>query len=166
MTVNVIHGLPIICTDIEINTFAAPAGTTCAEYMAPYFAAGAFGYLQTGADTSNCGYCRYSTGDQFTTGLGMNYSHRWRDFGLMWAYILFNAFLTVVLFYVFRIWKFKFGKGTSKTAGKAKQADDAVQHKIGEGGAGAAEVAGVAPRTDVRANVDNKSRGQSGTSGP
>lgn len=165
MTVNVIHGLPIVCTSIELNSFSAPPGTTCTDYMAPFFAAGGFGYLQTGADTTNCGYCRYADGDQFLMSLGMSYSHRWRDFGLMWAYILFNAFLTCALFYIFRVWKFKFGKGTSKAAGKTGQASDAVSRNIAQNGAGAAEMAAVAPRSDVKANVDSGIPGQAGHSG-
>lgn len=164
MTINLIHALPIVCKTTELNTFSSPPGTTCDDYLAPFFAAGGDGYLQTGSGTENCGYCRYTDGDQYAVGLGMEYSHRWRDFGLMWAYILFNMFLTALLFYLFRIWKFKFGKGTSKASGKTKQAADAIDDKTKAGGAGATEMAAVAPRT--AGNLDARNGGQAGTSGP
>lgn len=68
---------------------------------------------------------QYASGDQFLTTLGMSFSHRWRDFGFMIAYILFvrrclrpvvrsfvraeprplpqNVFLVYALTYLFQI---------------------------------------------------------------
>jgi ABC-type multidrug transport system permease subunit len=33
----------------------------------------------------------------------MSFSHRWRDFGLMWAYVLFNIAFCFVAFFLFTI---------------------------------------------------------------
>lgn len=168
LTVNVIHGLPIVCKDIEINTLTAPATQSCTEYMAPFFAAGGNGYLTASTTTEaggTCDYCRYADGDQYLAGIGMKYDHRWRDFGLMFAYVLFNMFFTALLFWLFRVWKFKFSRGTSKASGKSQQAADAIAEKTQAGAAGAAEVAAVAPRTDIQGGADSQVKGGGG-SGP
>lgn len=168
LVVNVLHGLPIVCTDIEVNTFTAPATQTCDAYMAPFFANGGNGYLTGSTSTAaggNCVYCRYATGDQYFETLGMKYDHRWRDYGLMWAYVVFNMFFIIFMFYIFRIWKFKFSRGASKSAGKTQQAADAVAEKTQAGAAGATEAAAVAPRSDVRGGADSEIKGGGG-SGP
>lgn len=169
LTVNVLHGLPIVCLDTEVNTFIAPETQTCTEYIEPFFAAGGNGYLTSSSSTAaggSCVYCRYSTGDQYLTGLSMNYDHRWRDFGLMFAYILFNMFFTALLFWMFRVWKFKFSRGTSKTAGKTQQAADAFADKTKAGASGATEAAAVTPRSNVGTGADSSVKGGGGVSGP
>ena len=113
LTVNVLHALPVVCTEIEINRFMAPATQTCAEYLAPYFSYGGFGYLTSETPTTpgaECSYCRYSDGDQFLTTVSMSYEHRWRDFGIFQGYWIFNVVMILLFFWMFRIWKFKFKK--------------------------------------------------------
>ncbi|KAK6515723.1 GTPase-activating protein [Arthrobotrys megalospora] len=103
------HSRKITCTTEELAIFPPPAGQTCASYLAPYFAAGAPGYLQQDDPNSTvqCSYCTFQVSDQFLATSGIYYSQRWRNFGIVWAYVVFNIFATIVLYYLLRVkvWK-------------------------------------------------------------
>ena len=90
-----LHGLPVICKPGELNHFTAPAGQTCGEYMSAFFASGGPGYIVNN-QTSDCGYCAYSVGDQFFEPLGISFAHRWRDFGILTAFIGSNLILLFI----------------------------------------------------------------------
>ncbi|KAK1018533.1 ATP-binding cassette transporter snq2 [Friedmanniomyces endolithicus] len=87
-----LHDLPVVCTQRELNLFTAPAGQSCGEYMTSFFAAGGAGYIVDNA-TSACEYCAYKVGDQFYEPLGISFDHRWRDFGILTAFIGGNLIL-------------------------------------------------------------------------
>ncbi|CAK3828461.1 ABC transporter [Lecanosticta acicola] len=89
---NELHGLPVQCTDGELNRFTAPPGQTCGDYMFSFFAAGGPGYLANN-QTSDCAYCAYRVGDQFYEPLGISFSNRWRDFGILVAFVGSNLVL-------------------------------------------------------------------------
>ncbi|KAI9741562.1 MAG: hypothetical protein M1818_004368 [Claussenomyces sp. TS43310] len=100
MVVTELHDLPVRCTTEELNTFPAPAGRTCGDYMSDFFSGGGAGYIVDNS-TSSCDYCAYSIGDQFYTGLGFSFDHRWRDLGIYVAFIgsnLIILFLAVGFF--------------------------------------------------------------------
>lgn len=84
----VLHDIPVKCTTDELATFAAPSGQTCASYVDPYIAQ-AGGYVVTQAN-GLCGFCQYASGDQYAASFNVYYEYVWRDYGIMWAYILFN----------------------------------------------------------------------------
>lgn len=84
--------MPVVCKETELNHLTAPPGQTCGEYMAAFFAQGGPGYIVDN-QTSNCAYCAYSVGDQFYEPLGISFDERWRDFGILTAFIGSNLFL-------------------------------------------------------------------------
>jgi ABC-type multidrug transport system permease subunit len=86
MVVTELHGRTVQCTPTELQHFTAPAGQTCGQYMDNFFSAGGPGYIVNNA-TSACEYCAYSVGDQFYTALGLNFDNRWRDLGILIAFI-------------------------------------------------------------------------------
>lgn len=43
--------------------------------------------------TSDCYYCAYSVGDQLFEPLGYSFNHRWRDLGILAAFIGSNLIL-------------------------------------------------------------------------
>ncbi|KAF7189916.1 ABC multidrug transporter atrF [Pseudocercospora fuligena] len=92
---NELHGQLVECTDIEFNRFTAPAGQTCGDYMRDFFSAGGPGYLLNN-QTSDCSYCAYSVGDQFYEPLGISFATRWRDFGIMVAFVGSNLVLLFI----------------------------------------------------------------------
>jgi len=95
-------GRQIQCSNTELNIFQPPPGETCGQYLAPYLTQ-APGYLSNPGETADCSYCPLSTADQFLAGVEIFYSQRWRNFGIVWAYIIFNIFAATVLYYVFRV---------------------------------------------------------------
>ena len=83
-----IHDQPVQCTSGEFARFTPPPGQTCASYVQP-FVDQAGGYVQNGTD-GLCLYCQYAVGDQFGNQFSVFYSHIWRNFGIVWAFIIFN----------------------------------------------------------------------------
>ncbi|KAK3679890.1 ATP-binding cassette transporter snq2 [Recurvomyces mirabilis] len=92
LVVTELHGLSVVCKEKELNFFTSPPGQTCGEYMRAFFEAGGPGYIVDNM-TSSCGYCAYSVGDQFYEPLNISYDKRWRDFGILTAFIGSNLFL-------------------------------------------------------------------------
>lgn len=84
----VTHGIEVKCDSTEFARFAAPPGQNCTSYTEAYVAQ-AGGYVQTGAD-GMCEFCQYANGDEFAASFNAFYSHIWRNYGIFWAYILFN----------------------------------------------------------------------------
>ncbi|PTB69200.1 hypothetical protein BBK36DRAFT_1193534 [Trichoderma citrinoviride] len=84
-----LHGLKVVCKSSELNRFTAPNGTTCGEYMQPFFENGGPGYLVSNS-TQNCEYCSYSVGDEFYVPLSLSFDHRWRDLGIFLCFVVSN----------------------------------------------------------------------------
>lgn len=99
-------GRQINCSATETSVFNPPPGQTCGEYLAPYLSQ-APGTLQNPGATANCQYCQLSNTDQFLAASNIYYSERWRNFGLVWAYVLFNIFVAVITYYLVRVRKSK-----------------------------------------------------------
>lgn len=96
------------CAENEFQIFA-PANGTCLEYMQQYMSV-AGGYLRDGQATDQCQYCRIDSTDQFLAGINANWDTRWRDFGLLWVYVVFNVAGAVFLYWLCRVPKGKKAK--------------------------------------------------------
>ena len=92
MVVTELEGRSVVCEPQEYNRFTAPPGQTCGEYMANYFANGGLGYIANN-DTNNCEYCAYKIGEEFYEPLGFDFAHRWRDLGIMAAFVGSNLLI-------------------------------------------------------------------------
>jgi len=93
---------PIVCSPQELIKFMPSTGQTCSEYMAPYLEM-AGGYLVDPENMSGCEYCSASTTDDLLRQFGLSYGTRWRDFGLLWAYVIFNIVVAVGLYWLVRV---------------------------------------------------------------
>lgn len=93
---------PIECSTQELVTFTPPSGSTCAEYMST-FLDNVGGYLTDPGSTDECNYCSASTTDELLAQFGISYGTRWRDFGLLWAYVIFNIVAAVGLYWLVRV---------------------------------------------------------------
>ncbi|KIW13112.1 hypothetical protein PV08_08299 [Exophiala spinifera] len=125
------HGRRVVCAKNEMSIFNPPPNMTCGEYLQPYLQL-APGTLSNPSATSDCAYCQLTVADQYLSPRGISWSLRWRNFGLIWAYIAFDLFMIPVLYYTFRMkkWGGKVGAvggkphkrnllfGWIKTAGK------------------------------------------------
>ncbi|KAF3939272.1 hypothetical protein ABW19_dt0207177 [Dactylella cylindrospora] len=107
-----IHGRDIVCRDAELAIFPPPDGQSCQSYLTEYLAV-APGYLFEPNSTTECRYCPLQSSDQYLAQSWIHYHERWRNFGIMWAYIVFNIFATICLYYLFRVkeWKSPQAKG-------------------------------------------------------
>ncbi|KAI5918408.1 ABC-2 type transporter-domain-containing protein [Camillea tinctor] len=103
-----LHGRPVNCSSAETAIFNPPSGQTCGEYMATFLASPAVtGNIQNPDDSSACRFCSYTTADQFMAGLNLSWDYRWRNFGLIWAYVVFTVTVTILLYYTLRARKTK-----------------------------------------------------------
>ena len=92
----------IVCSSIELVHFTPPSGQTCGQYLQDYINS-AGGYITDPSATSNCSYCSFSTTNVYLAQLSSQYSTRWRNFGIMWAYIIFNIFGALFLYWLARV---------------------------------------------------------------
>ncbi|KAJ2716225.1 ATP-binding cassette transporter snq2, partial [Coemansia spiralis] len=99
---NDLHGAPVRCHAKELYVFEPPANATCAEYAGKWVER-ATGYLGNPDATAACQYCPFSAGDQFYTGLDWSFDHRWRNFGILLAFLAFNIAFTTLMIRVFKV---------------------------------------------------------------
>lgn len=100
-----LHDRAIVCSPTEISVFDPPAGTSCGSYLAPYLRAGAPGTLQNPDAMSGCEYCGVTVADQFLGQVDISWDDRWRNWGLVWAYVVFNVVVTILAYWFFRVRK-------------------------------------------------------------
>lgn len=53
--------------------------------------------------TSGCEYCSATTTNSFLSAVFVNYSDRWRNFGLMWVYIIANVLGCILIYWLGRV---------------------------------------------------------------
>ncbi|KAJ5737639.1 uncharacterized protein N7483_002764 [Penicillium malachiteum] len=92
MVVTELHGREVQCTSSEYNSFTSPSNQTCGEYMAAFFERGGNGYILNNS-TQDCQYCEYKIGDQFYDAYDMNFDNRWRDLGILIAFVGSNLII-------------------------------------------------------------------------
>ncbi|KAK9429132.1 ABC-2 type transporter-domain-containing protein [Lipomyces doorenjongii] len=90
------------CSDIELLSFDPTVNLTCGEYMAPYMS-NAGGQIMNPNATSACRFCSVASTNTFLASVSSSYSHRWRNFGFMWVYIVFNLFGAIFLYWLMRV---------------------------------------------------------------
>lgn len=132
-----LHSRPVVCSSQEVAVFNPPSGQTCGEYLADYLATSG-AQLQNPTATASCQVCSLSISDQFLAGVGVSWDQRWRNWGIVWAYIVFNIFACIVLYYVFRVANFKNftlkKKSANKVANTTKAAADTAPHSAEQPG--------------------------------
>ena len=92
----------ITCSSIELSHFNPRIGQTCAEYMHDYISL-AGGYVNNPEATQDCQFCYASDTNVYLTGVSASYANRWRDFGIMWAFIIFNVIAALFLYWLARV---------------------------------------------------------------
>ncbi|KDQ56528.1 hypothetical protein JAAARDRAFT_47935 [Jaapia argillacea MUCL 33604] len=91
------------CSPVEYVKLTPPSGLTCGTYLGNFISR-AGGYLTNPTANNGCLYCPYRSADDF---LGSNfniyYSHRWRDWALLFVFVAFNTCAIFTFTYLFRI---------------------------------------------------------------
>ncbi|KAH4929005.1 hypothetical protein HBI23_142720 [Parastagonospora nodorum] len=139
LVATMLAGRPVFCSDREISVFDPPSGQTCGAYLQSY-ASLAGGTIQNPSATANCEYCSLSNSDQFLASVSISYSQRWRNFGILFAFIAFNIFLAVLTYWLFRVanlknltGRFHKTKKGAKAKGAAEKAGDGVADVAAQG---------------------------------
>ncbi|CAI7581737.1 unnamed protein product [Penicillium discolor] len=97
-----LHNRQVVCSTSELSIFNPPSGQTCGDYLMKYVTA-AGGQLLNPEATSDCNYCSLQVADQYLSTAGISYGDRWRNFGIMWAFIGFNIFVATLMYYLVRV---------------------------------------------------------------
>ena len=92
----------IVCSSIELVKFNPRAGQTCIQYMQDYINKNG-GYVANPNATSNCEFCTAADTNVYLAALSSQYSTRYRNFGIMWAFIIFNVFAALFLYWLARV---------------------------------------------------------------
>lgn len=103
---------PVHCAANELLHFQPFGNWTCGEYLASYMSTTGGSLLNPEA-TEDCNFCTISDSDVFLSTIHVSYDNRWRNLGLLWAFIVFNATMAFFLYWLMRVPK--------KTGGKGKQ---------------------------------------------
>ncbi|KAH7165897.1 ABC-2 type transporter-domain-containing protein [Dactylonectria macrodidyma] len=90
------------CSTIEFLTLQPANNLTCGEYLEPFMQA-AGGALQDPSSTDQCMFCAVAQTDAYLQTVGIEYGDRWRNWGLIWVYIIFNCFATVAFYWLARV---------------------------------------------------------------
>lgn len=90
------------CSSIEYATFQPAAGLTCEQYLQNYLNSTG-GYVNNPTDTQNCQYCSVDQTNVYLSQISSSYANRWRNFGIMWAFIIFNIFGALFLYWLARV---------------------------------------------------------------
>ncbi|KAL5606923.1 hypothetical protein BROUX41_003299 [Berkeleyomyces rouxiae] len=115
-----LHGRKVVCSASETSRFNPPSGMTCGTYLADYLV-DATGVLQNPNDTTDCRYCAYTVADQYLKPSKIEWSDKWRNYGIMWVFVLFNIFVAVLSYWAVRV-RTSGGKTTKAKKPAAKKA--------------------------------------------
>ncbi|KAK1148424.1 hypothetical protein N8T08_009427 [Aspergillus melleus] len=102
---SVLRGTPVICDESELTIFESPSHLTCGEYAGAWLEEKGVGYLYNPDDSGKCGYCEYSYGDDYLSGIGLDSSKIWPFFGIFTAFVISNYLMVYLLVYVKSVMK-------------------------------------------------------------
>ncbi|KAH7417874.1 AtrD, ABC-transporter [Cadophora sp. MPI-SDFR-AT-0126] len=92
----------VICSDIEYLYVEPAEGSNCGEYFASFIET-AGGYLTNANATTRCEFCTVADTNTLLRSLSIEYDTRWRNFSLLWVYIVFNVAMALALYYWLRV---------------------------------------------------------------
>lgn len=101
-------GRRIICEQKELAMIQPPPNQTCDQYLHGFSSTFddpnpvGTGYYVTQPD-GQCGYCQYRYATEFLTNDTLHASDRFRDIGLLCAYIAFNFFIAFFFYWLFYV---------------------------------------------------------------
>ncbi|OQE11163.1 hypothetical protein PENFLA_c080G04671, partial [Penicillium flavigenum] len=107
-----VSGTDVTCSTDEILTFNPPGSQTCYEYLNAYAERTGGSILNPNA-TSSCSYCSMKSTDTFLAQVDSYYSEAWRNFGIMWAYLVFNVVAALGIYWWARVPKGNKTKGSA-----------------------------------------------------
>ncbi|KAK0542954.1 ATP-binding cassette transporter snq2, partial [Tilletia horrida] len=104
---NIFHNQPVVCNEEDLYTFRVPSGQSCETYAGDW-ARSTGGYLVDQGAT--CGYCQFSSGDEYANLLDAEYSFKWPDWVIFFSYTIANFAFTFYLYWHFNVKYWGIGK--------------------------------------------------------
>lgn len=101
MLATAVANTDVVCADNEIVQFQ-PLNGTCQEYLQGYIEARGGRLLNLDA-TSDCQYCPIADTNTYLAGVNSHYSERWRNFGILWVYVIFNIAAALFVYWLARV---------------------------------------------------------------
>ncbi|GKZ95688.1 hypothetical protein AnigIFM59636_009696 [Aspergillus niger] len=92
----------IECAPNEYVKFLPPSGQSCGSYMASYISSSG-GYLIDPRNTEGCEFCPLSNTNDYLSTVNIRFEDRWRNFGIVLAYIVFNVMAAFAMYKLFRV---------------------------------------------------------------
>lgn len=152
---NGVANAPVFCAANEFLHFDAPSGETCGTYLQPYISA-AGGYL-VDANATQCQFCSLDNTNTFLALVNISFAHRWRDFGIMFVFIIFNIFAAVGIYWLARMPKGKKYAGKDKAGKKGLfKSDSHADEKEAVDGDAGRSTGMVTPEKDREVSTDQK----------
>jgi ABC-type multidrug transport system permease subunit len=103
LAVNELEHLTVTCTEDDLVKFPPPPGQTCGEYTKAFFSNPATpGYIANpdAMQPEQCGYCTYSSGEQFyKSSFQWGERNKWTNVGILAGFFIFNVIVFVCLVY-------------------------------------------------------------------
>jgi ATP-binding cassette subfamily G (WHITE) protein 2 (PDR) len=90
------------CSEIEFLQFQAPSNLTCGDYVGEFVQL-VGGSLSNPKSNQTCLYCPVASTDTYLAKISINYSDRWRNFGLIWAFIIFDVVVALGAYWLLRV---------------------------------------------------------------
>lgn len=112
----------VTCADNEVVTLQ-PLNGTCQDYLGPYRDQVGGSILYPNA-TKDCQFCTISDTNTYLAGVNSYYEDRWRNFGILWVYVIFNIFAALFIYWLARVPK-KGSLKNKKEATKTKKGEAA-----------------------------------------
>ncbi|KAG5929200.1 ZEB2-regulated ABC transporter 1 [Claviceps africana] len=104
----------VTCAANELLRFKPPANQTCLQYMQDYMRVFG-GSLIDPDERTTCQFCSISETNKFLASVSSDYQDRWRNFGLLWIYVLFNILAAMFVYWLVRVPKNKLGGKKTET---------------------------------------------------
>lgn len=106
---SVLTGFQVECKPGEATIFNPPPGQSCASYASDFVRSAGRGYLVNPDAHQQCGYCPYSSGEEYLATLNVSPSQKWRDFGIFFLFVWTNWLLVYFFIYTVRVKGWSFG---------------------------------------------------------
>ncbi|KAI9146718.1 ATPase [Paramyrothecium foliicola] len=88
------------CATNEYLRFEPPNGSTCGDYMMRYLETSG-GFLKDPLSTSQCEFCPIAETNTFLRGVNITFVNRWRNFGILWVFVIFNLAAATFLYWLY-----------------------------------------------------------------
>lgn len=92
----------VTCAENEYVRFDPAQDQTCGQYISQYTDRMG-GYMNNPNDTTACEFCSMQDTNVFLASLSSDYGDAWRNFGILWVYIIFNAGMALFLYWLIRM---------------------------------------------------------------